>query len=207
MWWEEKAIRETGQCVSDRLISHQGAVWKWFDFSRLFFNYIWARHWRLHRVLGLVQANSWQHSSCYCVNCEVMQTMHNVPMNTANVTLVLYIIRPHRLPSLPSMGTAGSSESNLVRLWTTRPRPLTLWPWLQRWDIAHSSLCLCLHRCFEHSLPECLQNHNKHCPRALLSDTLRLNTECCTSNKMVGKSGSSATHLRLAEGHEKFSHE
>ncbi len=63
-WWDN--------VWRERLISYQRAVWKWRYFSGLNFNYIWARHWGLNRGLGLVRANSWQHSSCYCscVNCE-----------------------------------------------------------------------------------------------------------------------------------------
>lgn len=54
----------------DRLMSFQRAVWKWCYFSRLNFNYIWARHWRLNKGLGLLWANSWRHSSCSCVHWE-----------------------------------------------------------------------------------------------------------------------------------------
>lgn len=71
-WWD--SVRR------ERLILYQRAVWKWCYFSGLNFNYIWARHWRLNRGLGLVRANSWQHSSCYCscVNCETKTILMEV---------------------------------------------------------------------------------------------------------------------------------
>lgn len=130
----KRAFEGWARVRRERLISYQRAVWLWCYFNGLNFNYIWARHWRLNRGLGLVRANSLQHSSCYCscvcgatkLSWKVFKKWLDIPWRWLNAWL-FFVISPLRSPSSPSTDTAGSSELNLAKLWTMRPRQRILW--------------------------------------------------------------------------------